>query len=450
MGGKAVSTIILAAGFGTRMKSARAKVLHEIGGRALLGHVIDAATALQPASMAIVIGEHAPETGDYAKKQHANIDVFIQAPPQGTGDAVKQAAPSLDGFDGAVLVLFADTPLIRPETLNALAAQIDNGASVAVLGFEPSEPGQYGRLKTGAAGDLEAIIEAADATDEERAIALCNSGVMAFDARFLKDNIGAIDNNNAKGEYYLTDLVAIARSQGERCAIVNGDAEEVVGVNSREDLAAAESIFQQRKRRATMIDGATLLDPATVYFSFDTTIGKDVTIGQNVVFGPGVAIADNVLIKAFTHLEGARIAPNAVVGPFARLRPGADIHDGARIGNFVEVKNAEIKDGAKVNHLSYVGDAVVGRSANIGAGVITCNYDGFAKHKTEIGDSAFIGSNSALVAPVRVGDSAYVGSGSVITKDVDAGDLAVARGRQSVIKGWAARFKKAHTKKSEP
>lgn len=449
MGGIAVSTIILAAGFGTRMKSARAKVLHEIGGRPLLGHVMDAAASLQPAAMAIVIGEHAPEAGDYARTQNASVKIFIQSPPQGTGDAVKQAAPALDEFNGAALVLFADTPLIRPETLRALAGQIENGAAVAVLGFEPSDPGQYGRLQTGAAGDLEAIIEAADASDEERAIGLCNSGVMAFDAGFLKENIGAIDNNNAKGEYYLTDLVAIARSKGKRCAIVNGDADEVVGVNSREDLAAAEAIFQQRKRRAAMLDGATLLDPATVYFSFDTIIGKDVTIGQNVVFGPGVAIADNVSIKPFTHLEGAQVASDAIVGPFARLRPGADIQNGARLGNFVEVKNARIKDGAKVNHLSYVGDAVVGRSANIGAGVITCNYDGFAKHKTEIGDGAFIGSNSALVAPVRIGDDAYVGSGSVITKDVDAGDLAVARGRQSVIKGWAARFKKAHMKKSE-
>ncbi len=415
----------------------------------MLGHVIDAAQALNPVSLSIVIGDHAPETGDYASSICETINVFVQAPPRGTGDAVKQALPALENVDGAVLALFADTPLITPDTLKALAATIEQGAAVGVLGFTPSDPGQYGRLKTDAAGNLEAIVEAADATDAERAISLCNSGVMAFDAEFLRQKIGAVGNDNAKGEYYLTDMVAMARQAGRRCAIVKGEADEVLGVNSRSELAAAEKIFQRRMREAAMINGATLLDPDTVYFSHDTKIGKDVVVGQNVVFGIGVSIGDHVTIKPHTHIEGAEIAADASLGPFARLRPGADIGDGAHIGNFVEVKNARIGEKAKIGHLSYIGDADVGRDANIGAGTITCNYDGYNKHRTVIGERAFVGSNSALVAPVRIGDGAYVGSGSVITKDVESEDLAVARGRQAAIKGWAARFRAAHSSKTE-
>jgi len=447
MSDMAVSTIVLAAGFGSRMKSARAKVLHEIGGRSMLGHVLETASALRPASMAVIIGDHAPETGDHACAFNDKINVYVQSPPRGTGDAVRQAMAMLENFDGAALVLFADTPLITGKTLSLLKAEIEDNAAVAVLGFTPPDPGQYGRLKKDAAGDLAAIIEYADASDEERAIALCNSGVMAFDAAFLRENIGALKNDNAKGEYYLTDLVAIARRQDKRCAIVSADADEVVGVNSREDLAAAERIFQQRMRKKAMTNGVTLFDPDTVYFAHDTSIGKDVTIGQNVVFGPGVEIGDEVVIHANCHIEGAKISRGASIGPFARLRPGAEIGERARIGNFVEVKKAIVAAGAKINHLSYVGDASVGEGANIGAGVITCNYDGFSKHRTEIGDGAFVGSNSALVAPVRIGDGAYIGSGSVITKEVEPGDLAVARGRQSAIKGWAARFRAAHEKK---
>ncbi len=447
MSGIAVSTIILAAGFGTRMKSSRAKVLHEIGGRAMLGHVLDAAAALTPHSTSIVIGDHAPETGDYAASITHGINIFVQAPPRGTGDAVKQALPAIDGFEGAVLVLFADTPLITPDTLKALVAKIEQGATVAVLGFEPLGAGQYGRLKTDATGNLEAIVEAADATDEEREISLCNSGVMALNATFLKERIGDVGNENAKGEYYLTDLVAIARRAGQRCAISAADADEVMGVNSRGELAAAERLFQQRMRSEAMVNGATLLDPDTVYFSYDTKLGQDVTVGQHVVFGVGVEIADNVTIKPYTHLEGATISSHASVGPFARLRPGADIRAGAHVGNFVEVKKAQIGENAKVSHLSYIGDAEIGAAANIGAGTITCNYDGYSKHKTIIGERAFIGSNSALVAPVSIGDEAYVGSGSVITKDVQPGDLAVARGRQAAIKGWASRFRAAHAAK---
>lgn len=449
MSGFSISSVILAAGFGTRMKSARAKVLHEIGGRAMLGHVLDAAAALSPVSQSVVIGDHAPETGDYAKSVCGAVNIFVQSPPRGTGDAVKQALPAMENCDGAILVLFADTPLIRAETLKALADEIARGAHVAVLGFTPDEPGQYGRLKTDADGNLEAIVEAADASADELAIPLCNSGVMAFHAAFLREKIAAITNDNAKGEYYLTDTVAMARRSGQRCAIVKSAADDVLGVNARRELAAAEQIFQRRMRDAAMADGATLLDPDTVYFSYDTKIGRDVVIGQNVVFGVGVEIADDVIINPFTHLAGATIGPHATLGPFARLRPGADIQEGARVGNFVEVKKAQVGAGAKINHLSYVGDAEIGANANIGAGVITCNYDGFHKYKTTIGAGAFVGSNSALVAPVCVGDGAYIGSGSVITKDVSAGDLAVGRGRQATVKGWATRFRAAHSTKEK-
>jgi bifunctional UDP-N-acetylglucosamine pyrophosphorylase/glucosamine-1-phosphate N-acetyltransferase len=444
MNTQAIAAVILAAGHGTRMKSALTKVLHEIGGRAMLGHVIDAAETLSPTRMAVVVGDHAPEAGEYARRLRDDIAVAVQAPPQGTGDAVKQALPALQGFEGAVLVLYADTPLIMPATLRALADKIENGAAVAVLGFTPEDVGAYGRLKTNAEGGLEAIVEAKDASDEELRIGFCNSGVMAFDAQFLQSHIGDINNDNAKGEYYLTDMVAIARKSDRDCVAIEVDSQEVLGVNSRIELAEAEAVFQNRRRHAAMAAGATLLDPDTVYFSYDTELGKDVVVGQSVVFAPGVKVADNVEIKAFSHLEGALVSTAASVGPFARLRPGAALGDGAKVGNFVEIKKADLGAGAKVSHLTYIGDAEIGADANIGAGTITCNYDGYDKHKTAIGAGAFIGSNSSLVAPVRIGDGAYVGSGSVITKDVEPDDLAVARGRQAAIKGWAARFRRAH------
>jgi len=437
-----IAAVILAAGHGTRMKSARPKVMHEIGGRAMIAHVIAAVNALSPKRIIVVIGDRAPEVGDFAASIDAKISVAVQSPPQGTAHAVMQAIPLLDDFRGAVIVLYADTPLVTPQTLRALSAAITAGASVAVLGFTPTDPGAYGRLKQDNNGALDAIIEAKDASPEELEIELCNSGVMAIEAAFLKARLKDIDTNNAKGEYYLTDLVALARKDGKTCAVIEANTQEVIGVNSRTELADAEAIFQQRMRIAAMENGATLSDPSTVYFSFDTQIGKDVTIGQNVVFGPNVTIADNVEIKPFSHLEGAKVAAGAAVGPFARLRPGADLGEGAKVGNFVEIKKATLGKGAKVSHLTYIGDAEIGAGANIGAGTITCNYDGYAKHKTIVGKSAFIGSNSSLVAPVTIGESAYVGSGSVITKDVASGDLAVARGRQSVLKGWVARFHK--------
>ncbi len=437
-----IAAIILAAGHGTRMKSARPKVLHEIGAKALIAHVIDAARALAPERMVVVIGDHAPTVGDFAKSLAPMITVAIQSPPKGTAHAVEQALPALDGFSGAVLVLYADTPLVTPGTLRNLSDEIANGAAVAVLGFTPDEPASYGRLIRDSGGALTSIIEAKDASPAELEITLCNSGVMAIDAAFLKTRLRDINNNNAKSEFYLTDIVALAHADGKRCAIAQADADEVHGVNSRVELAQAETIFQERMRRKVMVDGATLADPSTVYFSHDTIIGEDVSIGPNVVFGPGVCIADKVEIKAFSHLEGAKVAESAVVGPFARLRPGANLQANAKVGNFVEIKAAIIGDGAKVSHLTYIGDAEIGAGANIGAGTITCNYDGYAKHKTTIGKSAFIGSNTSLVAPVTIGDGAYVGSGSVITKDVEGGDLAVARSKQAAVKGWAARLGK--------
>jgi bifunctional UDP-N-acetylglucosamine pyrophosphorylase/glucosamine-1-phosphate N-acetyltransferase len=443
-----VAVVILAAGKGERMRSSRPKVLHEIGGLAMLGHVIATAKALAPARMALVNGAQTPEVADFVKAREPSVALAVQPAPQGTAHAVAQAAPLLEGFNGAVLILYADTPLAPAATLRALCAEIGKGASVAVLGFSPDDPGAYGRIMRDSSGALEAIVEAKDATAQERAIGFCNSGVMAIDAAFLRRRLADIGNDNAKGEYYLTDIVALARADGKSCAVIEAGAEDVSGVNSRAELAAAETAFQRRCRAKAMKGGATLIDPETVYFSFDTSIGKDVTIEPHVFFGPGVSVGDNVRIRAFSHIEGASIAAGAVIGPFARLRPGATIGPHAHVGNFVEVKNATLGENAKANHLSYLGDAEIGAGANIGAGTITCNYDGYGKHKTRIGKNAFIGSNSALVAPVSVGDGAYVGSGSVIVEDVEADDLALGRARQTAIKGWAARFRKSREKKT--
>ncbi|MEO1137013.1 MAG: NTP transferase domain-containing protein, partial [Pseudomonadota bacterium] len=342
-----IAAVILAAGHGTRMKSALPKVMHPIGARAMIAHVIDAARALSPQRIAVVIGDHAPAVGEFAKTLDPNISVAVQAPPKGTADAVAQAMPALDGFSGAVLVLYADTPLVTPATLQALAAEISSGAAVAVLGFTPEEPGAYGRLKLDDAGSLAAIVEAKDASPEELEIGLCNSGVMAIDAAFLQARLKDIDANNAKGEYYLTDIAALARKDGKACAVIEAKPDEVLGVNSRAELAAAEAVFQNRMRRNAMENGATLADPSTVYFSWDTKLGEDVVVGQHVVFGPGVRVADNTEIKPFSHLEGASLAAGAAVGPFARLRPGANLGTGAKVGNFVEVKNATLGAGAK-------------------------------------------------------------------------------------------------------
>ena len=442
-----LSAVILAAGHGTRMKSTTPKVLHPVAGLAMLGHVMAAARALSPAHTCVVIGDHAPEVGEAARAVDAAVGVAIQAPPQGTGDAVGKALPFLADFEGVVVVLYADTPLIRPVTIASLAATVDAQTAVGVLGFHAEDPGAYGRLVLDADGGLAKIVEAKDAGPEELAIDLVNSGVMAIDAAFLREALPKIGNDNAKGEYYLTDIVEIARKAGKLCAVVRGEEDEVYGVNSRVELAVAEEIWQDRRRLSAMQDGVTLIDPSTVYFAHDTAVDQDVVIEPGVYFGPGVSVKRFARIKAYSHLEGAQIGEGAQVGPFARLRPGAIVGDEAKIGNFVEIKNCDVGADAKVSHLTYLGDAAVGASANIGAGTITCNYDGYAKFRTTIGEGAFIGSNASLVAPVSVGAGAYVGSGSVVTENVEPDALAVARGRQTTKPGWAKAFRKRNENK---
>ena len=428
--------VVLAAGKGTRMRSARPKVLHPLAGRPMADHVLASVRALAPERTVLVVG---PELEAVAGSLAGAC--VVQEKPLGTAHAVAQTRPLLEGFDGDVLVLYADTPLVRGETMAGLlrARRESDGAAAAVLGFRPADPGAYGRLILAPDGTLARIVEHAEAGEAEHAVALCNAGPMAVDGRRLFPLLDAIGNDNRGGEYYLTDLPAIVAAQGGTCAVAEAPAEEVMGINDRVQLAAAERILQDRLRRAAMEGGATLVDPATVWLSLDTQLGTDVTIGPNVVIGPGVVVEDGAEIGPFSHLEGARVRRNAVIGPFARLRPGSDVGEGARVGNFVEVKNSTVAHGAKINHLSYVGDAGVGAGANIGAGTITCNYDGYAKSRTTIGEGAFIGSNTALVAPVSIGPGAVVGAGSVITEDVEADAVAVARGEQHERKGAAAR-----------
>lgn len=434
-----LACIILAAGKGTRMKSDRPKVLHKVAGRSMVAHVVAAASLLAPEKIVAVIGP-GMESVAAEVAPHATV---VQENQRGTGDAVMAARALLEGFDGDVLVAYGDTPLVTAKTLGAMvqARREASDPAVVVLGMRPAVPGAYGRLILGADGGLDAIVEYLDATEEQRAVTLCNAGLMAFDGARLFGLLDSIGSDNAKGEYYLTDAVAVARAAGHACRVVEAPADEVVGVNSRAELAEVELIMQRRLRTAAMAAGATLADPDTVYFSHDTRLGRDVLVGQNVVFGLGVDVADRVEIKPFCHLEEVTVSPGAIIGPFARLRPGAEIGPDAHIGNFVEIKNARVHEGAKVNHLTYIGDATVGAKANIGAGTITCNYDGFFKSHTEIGAGAFIGSNSSLVAPVTIGDGAIIGAGSVVTRDVPAASLAVARGRQSIYEGWAASFR---------
>ncbi|MDA0305461.1 MAG: bifunctional UDP-N-acetylglucosamine diphosphorylase/glucosamine-1-phosphate N-acetyltransferase GlmU [Proteobacteria bacterium] len=424
------AAVILAAGLGTRMKSAKPKVLHPLAGRSLLGHVLETATGAGLAPIVVVTGEGMDAVAD-AAKPHPSV---IQKPALGTGHAVLAARDALRDFGGDVLVLFGADPLVEVDTIEAMLEAKQAGSAIVVLGFEADEPGDYGRLVVSAEGALQAIVEAKEATPQELEISLCNSGVMLIDGGLVWDLLGRVGNDNAKGEYYLTDIIKLAREDGLACAVVTSDEAELIGIDSRADLAVAEAIIQERLCWAAMEGGATLTDPASVTFCWDTKTGRDVTIGPNVVFGPGVSIGDNVEILAFCHIEGATVASGARIGPFARLRPGAAIAEDAHIGNFVEIKNSDIEPGAKVNHLTYIGDSRVGALANIGAGTITCNYDGFNKHHTDIGRGAFIGSNVALVAPVKIGDGAIIGAGSVITKDVDADNLAIARAPQKQIK----------------
>jgi bifunctional UDP-N-acetylglucosamine pyrophosphorylase/glucosamine-1-phosphate N-acetyltransferase len=436
-----LAVVVLAAGAGTRMRSDIPKPLHGIGGAPLLAHVLGVARAAGPERLVVVAGQGFEAVAAAAATLAPEATVVEQAERLGTGHAVRCAAPALEGFAGDVAVLYADTPLLRAETVARLRAALAEGAAVGVLGFEAAAPGGYGRLIRDAGGGLARIAEAKDATPDELAVTLCNSGVMAFAWPEARAWLDGLSNANAKGEYYLTDLVAAARAAGRRAAVALCAEEETLGVNDRLDLAAAEAAFQRRARAAAMAAGATMVAPETVFLAHDTVLGRDVTIGPNVVFGPGVTVEDGAEIGAFSWLEGCAVRAGAAVGPYARLRPGAEIGPGARVGNFVEVKNAALGPGAKANHLSYLGDATVGAGANIGAGTITCNYDGYAKHRTEIGADVFIGSNTALVAPVRVGEGANVAAGSTITADVAAGALALARARQVEKPGYAARLR---------
>ncbi|MDX2233127.1 MAG: bifunctional UDP-N-acetylglucosamine diphosphorylase/glucosamine-1-phosphate N-acetyltransferase GlmU [Hyphomonadaceae bacterium] len=437
---KGRAAIILAAGQGTRMKSATPKVLHKVAGRTMLDWSIDACAALGCDRVVVVVGAHAPAVGEAAQAR-AGVRIAVQDPALGTAHAVRAAEAALADFDGDVIVTYADTPLVRGATLEKLFAVRASGAAVAVLGFEAKDPFGYGRLIRDAAGALLRIVEEKDASAEERAVTLCNSGVLVADRAMLFQLLSMVRNDNAKGEYYLTDVVGLARSSGFRAAIEVADEAEMMGVNSRVDLAAAEAAWQARRRVEAMASGVTMIDPSTVYLSHDTVLGADVTIEPGVFFGPGVTVAAGATVKAWSHLEGAHVGEGAAVGPFVRLRPGAHLGARVKIGNFVEVKNASFAEAAQASHLAYIGDAEVGARANIGCGAITCNYDGFDKWKTVIGEDAFIGSDTALVAPVRVGARAFTASGSVITKDVPDDALAVARGRQREIEGWAVTFR---------
>ena len=433
-----LTVVILAAGAGTRMRSQMPKVLHRLAGRSLISHVVAIAEGLRskPKKLVVVVGP-GQEAVAAAVAPHPTV---IQASPQGTGDAVRAARAHLKTTD-EVLVLYGDTPLIGTGTLaKLLSARRKRKAAVAVLGFRPSDPSPYGRFVT-EGGSLQRIVESRDASAEERKIGLCNAGVMAIDGAVVLKLLDGLRNDNAKGEYYLTDLVALARKAGRECTFIEAAVDELQGINSRAELAAAEAVMQQRLRAAAMEKGATLEDPTSVYLSWDTRLGQDVTIGPNVVFGPGVSVADNVTIKGFCHIEGATIGAGSIVGPFARLRPGASLAGDVHIGNFVEVKASTLGRGAKANHLAYVGDAKVGAKVNIGAGVITVNYDGFGKYRTEIGDGAFVGSNASLIAPVTVGAGAIIGAGSVIARNVPKDTVATERSQQSMREGGAPRLR---------
>lgn len=436
-----IAAIVLAAGRGTRMRSDRHKVLHPIAGKPMLLQLLDSVSQLGAERQVVVVGDRREQVE--AAVAGRGVAIAHQAEQLGTGHAVAQAQGALDGFSGDVLILYGDVPLVRAETMRAMLdrLQASDAPACVVLGFRPADPGAYGRVIADDAGRIDCMVEYKDASDAERAVTLCNSGLMAVRGEDLFALLSRVGNDNAAGEYYLPDIVMLASGDGRASAVIETDAVEVTGVNSRGELAALEAEWQAQRRARAMAEGATLIAPETVWFSHDTRLGRDVTVEPNVWFGPGVSIDDGVVIHGFSHLEGCSIATGAGIGPYARLRPGAEIGRDARVGNFVELKKAVLGEGAKANHLSYIGDADVGAGANIGAGTITCNYDGFFKYRTVIGEGAFIGSNSALVAPVSVGDGAIVGAGSVVTKDVERDALALARGRQEMRAGWAARFR---------
>ncbi len=431
--------IVLAAGEGTRMRSARPKVLHEIASRSLLAHVLDAVRAAG-GTAAVVVGPDADAVAAEARRVLPGADIFVQSERLGTAHAVLAAKTAIARGADDVLVIYGDTPLIRPQTLRRMRDALAGGAAIAVLGFRPQDPAGYGRLVLDGA-ELVAIREEIDASAAERLIAVCNGGLMAFAGKSALPILEKIDRNNRKSEFYLTDAVAIARAMKLRAVVIETEEDDVRGINTKAQLAETEAVLQQRLRKAAMAAGVTLVAPETVFLSADTTFGRDVTVEPFVVFGPGVTVEDNAVIRSFSHLDRAHVGKGALVGPYARLRPGARLGADVHIGNFVEIKEAVIEDGAKANHLAYIGDARLGAGSNFGAGAIVCNYDGVTKHRTDIGKGAFIGSNASLVAPVSVGDGAYVATGSVITHDVPADGLAIARERQVIKENRAARLK---------
>ena len=435
------AVVILAAGQGTRMRSPLPKVLHTLAGRTLLDRAIDAAHGLGAARIVVVAGVHSPAVAAHARKRLGDDAVAIQDPPLGTGHAVRAAETALRGFEGDVVITYADTPLLDAATVEPLFAARRAGAALAVLGFVAADPGAYGRLVQSAPGRLERIVEAKDATPEELAIDLCNSGVIAGSSELLFDLLAEVTDANTKREYYLTDVVGLARGRGLEVVVVLADEARVLGVNAQGELAAAEALWQAARREAMLASGVAMPAPHTVMIAHDTVVEGGAVVEPYVVFGPGVTVRAGAVIRAFSHLEGAEVAGGAIVGPYARLRPGARIGADAHVGNFVEVKNTSLGQGAKANHLAYLGDGEVGARANIGAGVIFCNYDGFDKHLTVVGEGAFVGSDTALVAPVRIGAGAMTGSGSVITRDVADDALALERSAQIDKPGWAARFR---------
>ena len=440
MSGRSTLTIVLAAGEGTRMRSSLPKVLHPVAGRPLVAHVLAAAPGDKNDAIAVVVGPDHQVVIDEVKRARPEARTFVQRERLGTAHAVLAARDAIAAGADDILIAFGDTPLIGAATFERLRAALKDGAALAVLGFRAADPTGYGRLLL-EGNDLVAIREHADATAAERTVTLCNAGVMAFAGPTALKILDRISNGNSKGEYYLTDAVAIVRELGLRAAVIETDEDEVRGINTKAQLAEAEQVMQRRLRQAALDAGVTLVAPETVFLSADATFGKDVTIEPFVVIGPGVAIEDGAVIHSFSNIVGARIGKNASIGPYARLRPGTVLGEGVRIGNFVETKAADLDAGVKVNHLTYIGDTHIGENANIGAGTITCNYDGFDKHRTEIGAGAFVGSNSSLVAPVRIGAGAYIGSGSVVSKDVPDDALAVERSTQSIREGWAKRFR---------
>ncbi|MGL4541532.1 MAG: bifunctional UDP-N-acetylglucosamine diphosphorylase/glucosamine-1-phosphate N-acetyltransferase GlmU [Polymorphobacter sp.] len=445
MSNQPVAAIILAAGRGTRMKSDRHKVLHPLAGRPMLLHLLASVEALEPAVKVVVVGASRDQVE--AAVAGTGTVIAVQDPQHGTAHAVQQAQTALAGFDGDVLILYGDVPLVSTATMAAMLGRLDSTTAVVVLGFRPDDAAAYGRIDADAAGHILKMVEFKDASPAERALTLCNSGLMAVRSRDLWPLLARVGNDNAAQEYYLPDIVALATGDGRRAIVIETTPEEVAGINSRAELAVVEAAWQAVRRRQMMDAGVTLIAPDTVWFAFDTEIGRDVTIEPNVFFGPGVRVADSVTVHAFSHIAGATIGAGAEVGPFVRLRAGTELGANTKIGNFVEIKQARLGDGAKASHLSYLGDADIGAAANIGAGTITCNYDGFFKYRTIIGAGAFIGSNSALVAPVTIGAGAIVGAGSDITRSVDTDALATARGAQDAKPGWAARFRAAQLSK---